>query len=107
MKKKNEIVINEGDILIDGTLWTDYEFHLSINSKGINIYVSGNIIICDKQEIMPNVKGNFWISGKDLPLVNNIVAYSKIFINNRYNLKDKRYDRGAIKDLRVIKSEIS
>lgn len=108
-KKKNEIIINEGDIVIDGKLWTDFELLSAslLDPNGSVIHVSGDIILYSKESDMPNIEGNIWMSCKDLPPIRDMIAYSKIFSNNRYNLKDKRYEGRAIKDLRVFKSKIS
>jgi hypothetical protein len=94
-------------ILIDGQMWTDFPFDTGLlQPDGITIHVSGDVILSAKKENVLNSPNHFWIPRSSLPpIIKDIIAYSKVFVNNRYNLKNKKYE-GPCKDLCFFQSEI-
>jgi hypothetical protein len=102
--------IKEGDILIDGYMWTDIDLNTCLaflQEDGITIYVSKDVILNSKESQMWHMPGHVWLPKSALPKVKDIFAFSTIFKNNRYNLKDKRYDRQAFEDSCILKNTIS
>jgi hypothetical protein len=94
-------------IFVDGQMWTDMSFSTSFDPHGVTVHVSGDVILQSEKNHMPNEEGHFWVPESLFTNgVRDVIAFSRVFINNRYSLKTKKYDRGS-KDLCIFKNSVS
>jgi len=106
--KTNVLNVNEPKcIYVDGQMWTDMSFMSALNPHGVIIHVAGDVMLQTSKSNMLNSPGHFWVPASLFPEgVADIIAYSRIFKNNRYKFKDKKYDRGN-KDLCIFQNSVS